>query len=75
MPNKSINLTGNSCVLKRWAARRPAGYFTGGFPLRGNAIIIFAVSLGKCVRTIENHLLSRPVFTWVRNVSMKRDLS
>jgi hypothetical protein len=28
--NKSINLTGNSRVLKRWAANRPAGYFTVG---------------------------------------------
>lgn len=29
--HKSINLTGNSRVLKRWAVRRPAGYFTVGF--------------------------------------------
>jgi hypothetical protein len=67
-PNKSINLTGNSRVFKRWAAPRPAGYFTGGFPLRGNAIIIFAVSLGECVRIIGNYPLPRPVFPGVHNV-------
>jgi len=27
-PNQSINLTGNSRVLKRWTAHWPAGYFT-----------------------------------------------
>lgn len=30
MSNKSINLTGNKRVVKRWAVPRPAGYFTVG---------------------------------------------
>ena len=28
MHNQSINLTGNSRVVKRWAVSLPAGYFT-----------------------------------------------
>ena len=28
--HQSINLIGNSSVLKKWAAHRPAGYFTVG---------------------------------------------
>ena len=57
-------------VLKRWAAPRPAGYLTGGFPFRGNAIIIFVASLGDRVRIIE-HPLPWPVFPGVRNVFVK----
>jgi hypothetical protein len=34
--NKSINLTGNSRALKRWAVSRPAGYFTVGLQSEEN---------------------------------------
>ena len=50
--NKSINLTGNNCVLKRWAAPRPAGYFTVGF---GNSVF-FPFMLLKEARDIDDSL-------------------
>ena len=41
------------------------------FHPRCNAVIFFAVFYGECIRIIENHPLSRPVFTGVRNAFVK----
>ena len=51
--NKSINLTGNSRVLKRWAARGPAGYFTVVFQSWGNAVLFLFSFMASVYESLE----------------------
>ena len=59
--NKSINLTGNSRVLKRWAAFRPAGYFTVGIqPLLDYSVISDTIQYMKQLNDLLEQLKSNP---------------